>query len=95
MGAFRRESEDEDIVFICNFPEIISFMRIMAINKEENAGIIDLVCTSKWDECFLKPFEAKFIVSLSIGGYANCTNWNIQIGKCWDGPLGQDECRWN
>jgi hypothetical protein len=67
VGAFGGKCKDEDIVFICNSPELISLMRIMTIEEEKDGGVIYLMCLGKWDESLLKPFEAKFIVGPSIG----------------------------
>ena len=93
MGAFGRESKDEYVVFICNWAELISFMGIITIKKEEDRGIVHFVCVGKWDKYFLKPFEAKFIISPPIGWLANCSNQNFQVRKCRSRPFSQDKCR--
>lgn len=67
VGAFGRKCENEDVVFVRDCPELISFMGIMAIEEKKDGGIVYLVCIGKWDECLLKPLEAKLVVGLPIG----------------------------
>jgi hypothetical protein len=35
MSAFRGECKDEDVVIVCNCPELVGFMRVVAIKEEE------------------------------------------------------------
>jgi len=93
VGAFGGESKDKDVMLICSCAELIGFVRIMAIEEEEDGVVIQLVGSGKWDEGLLKPLEAKFIVGPPIGQCGNCTNWNTQFRKCWDGSLCQNEHR--
>jgi len=67
VGALGGECKNEDVVVICKCPELVSLMRIMTIEEEEDGGIVDLVCSGEWDESLLKPFQAKFVVSPAIG----------------------------
>ena len=67
MGVFGGKGEYENVVLICDCLELIGFMRIVAIKEEKDGGVICLVHSGKWNKSFLKPAEAKFIVSPPIG----------------------------
>jgi len=93
VGAFGGESEDKDVMLVCGCAELISFMRIVAIDEEEDGVVVQLVGGGKWDEGLLKPLKAKFVVSPPIGRCGNRADRNAQFGKCWDGSLCQNEHR--
>ena len=61
------KAKDKDVVSICDLPELIGFMGIMAINKKEDKGVVHFMCSGKWDKGLLKPIKANFIVSPPIG----------------------------
>lgn len=47
VGAFGGKCKDENIVFICKSPELISLMRIMTIKEKKDGGVVYLMCLGK------------------------------------------------
>ena len=93
VGAFGGESKDKNVMLVCSCVELIGFVRILAIEEEEDGVVIQLVGGGKWDEGLLKPLEAKFVVSPPIGQCGDHADRNAQFRKCWNGSLCQNEHR--
>jgi hypothetical protein len=87
--AFRRKCDDNDVMLVRELPESIGFMRVVAV-QEENDGVgVHLVGSSKGDECLLEPLGAKLVVCPPIWRRCDCPDRDIrvQVEKRGDGSI--------
>jgi hypothetical protein len=89
VSAFGREGDDNDIGLVRECPELIGFVRTVAINEEEDWVIIHLVGSGGGDERVPEPTQAELVVSPPVvrGGDDDVHRWVEDR----DGSLGKDE----
>ena len=54
-------------MLVCEHAKVVGFVRVVAIEEEEDRVIIQLVSGGKWDKSLFEPFKAEFVVGPPIG----------------------------
>jgi hypothetical protein len=91
VHALGREGEDDYVGFKHELPELIRFVRVVAVDEEEDWVVIHLVGGGEGDESLLEPTQAESVVGPPI---VRCGDRDVHR---WvenrEGSLGKDEGR--